>query len=176
MSDAFDRGMAEFDRVWDASERFDTKVLQFVGFVSAAALAGAALLATVATKTNDSTPLLTQLPAGLIRFGWLLLAGSVTFGVAFFILAIQATLVGETFKAPVDPRLLAKNPTLLKDDETFQQSALSALGIAFGATVNAMERKRKRLKWALVCLLFAMGFVALPFAAAFFFVALHCNS
>ena len=45
MSEAFDRAMDEIDRVWDASDHFDTKVLQFIGIVTAGSFAAAAIMA-----------------------------------------------------------------------------------------------------------------------------------
>ena len=156
MSVAFDRAMDEIARVWDASDHFDTKVLQFTGIISAGAFAGAAILA---DKIHLEAP-----------YPWYVVALFVAGAVALLIFVFLALLsaIGVAFSGPLDPRLLASNPSYVTDDDGFESDMLPFIADAFDQCLNGQERKWRTFKqslWALgvsvVCLTAALSICVL---------------
>jgi hypothetical protein len=157
MSVAFDRAMDEIKRVWEASDHFESKVLQFIGIISAGALAAAAILA------NKVHPLLTPYPSLTITL--FVAGGAALLG---FILVALLSAIGIAFSGPLDPRLLANNPHYLRDDDEFEEDMLPFIAQAFDQCLNGQERKWRLFRWSLVALLLsvlclgtAFGFCAL---------------
>ena len=147
MSAAFDRAMDEIARVWDASDHFDTKVLQFTGIISAGALAAAAI---VANKFHLNAPY----PWYVVTF----FVGGAAALLVFVFLALRSA-IGVAFSGPLDPRLLAENSEYVADDAAFEKDMLPFIAQAFDQCLNGQERKWrlfKRSLWALgtsvVCL------------------------
>jgi hypothetical protein len=140
MSTAFERAMDEIARVWDASDHFDTKVLQFTGIISAGAFAGAAILA-------NKLHLITPSPWYAVA---LFISGAVAL-LAFVFLALRSA-IGVAFAGPLDPRLLADNPEYVADDAGFEKDMLPFIADAFDQCLNGQERKWRlfrRSLWAL---------------------------
>lgn len=138
MSTAFDRAMDEISRVWDASDHFDTKVLQFIGIVSAGALASAAIMA---EKVHLAAPL----PWYVV----VLLIVGIT-GVFAFVGLGMSSAIGIAFDGPLDPRALAQYPPYLKDDAEFEEDMLPVLAETFDECLNSQERKWRRFRWSLL--------------------------
>jgi len=141
MSEAFDRAMNEMDRVWDASEKFDTKVLQFVGFVIAGFLAGAGA---VMTKLQLALPLP---PVVLV----LLIVGMLS--VLVFVAVSLRTVIGYKFKAPLDPEKLKDAPKYLTDDAKFEEALLPAIAAAHSDGVKVQKEKTQQFRLAFTILL-----------------------
>src|SRR5882672_11183493 len=116
--------MNEIDRVWDVSDKFDTKVLQFIGIITAGALAAAAI---VVDKLHIANPLPT--PAIV-----LLIAGAA--GLLLFMAMALSSAIGFGFAGPLDPRALAEYPPYLEDDGEFERDMLPVLAATFDECVN----------------------------------------
>jgi len=148
VSEAFDRAMDEVDRVWEASDKFDTKVMQFVGFVIAGALAGAGAML---TKLHDLTPLPWPLITAVV-LGTVLV-------VAFVFVALSSA-VGNSFTAPLNPAILPQYPTWLNQDDEFRTDVLKAIGQAHTASVDSQMRKVRRFKTSIWLLGFGVVLLA----------------
>jgi hypothetical protein len=146
-SEAFSRGMDEIDRVWKTADQFDAGAVQFLGIVSAGALAAAAILAD-------------KFPPPFSPFWLWTVVGFVTAGVGllvtFVVFAIKSTLVGSDFAGPIDPRLIDED--LLHNDDAFKRRALPGVKEAFKKSLDAYQEKRKVFRlglwilfWAVAC-------------------------
>src|SRR6185436_10325198 len=98
VSEAFDRSMDEVHKVWEAADRFDTKVMQLLGIVSAGSLAAAAILA-------GKPPIAPAHPWGAVC-AVLGIAGASGL-VGFFVFSILATMQDFGFDGALDPRIIA---------------------------------------------------------------------
>jgi hypothetical protein len=147
VSKAFDRSMDELARVWDASDKFDSKVLQFIGIVSAGALAAAAIVAKSASALQVSAIVV-------------VLAGVGAVALAVFISMALDSAIGAKFQGPLNPRQIADSPEYLKNDGRFEADLLNALATAFEASLAAQEAKAKRFEqslWAFRVALVSLG-------------------
>jgi hypothetical protein len=156
MSIAFERAMDEIARVWEASDHFDTKVLQFTAIVSAGAFAGAAILA---------NRLYLIAPSPWYAVG-LFIAGAIAL-LTFVFFALRSA-IGIAFAGPLDPRLLADNPEYVADDAAFEKDMLPFIADAFDQCLNGQERKWRLFRWSLK----ALGVSVVCFSAALTICAL----
>lgn len=137
MSAAFDRAMAEIDRIWDASDKFDTKVLNFVSIVAAGALAAAALAVKELPLPHSMLPW----ESGLVAMGVAAL-------VAFIGLALGSTSPVD-FAAPLDPAKLAQAPYHLVNDAGFELAMLPVIADAYKRCHESQQRKAQLFSWSL---------------------------
>lgn len=139
MSQAFERALDEIERLWEASDRFDSKVLQFVGITAAGFVAGGAIiLQKVPRMLGLPLPVLVTASSGALAI------------LAFFALAIRSA-IGKASTGPIDPRLLELQPEYLSNDQTFENDALPALALAFH---RLLRRHSMKWRWFIASLVF----------------------
>lgn len=148
MSQAFDRSMDEVHKVWEAADRFDTKVIQLLGIVSAGSLAAAAILA-------GKPPIAPAHPWGAACAA-LGIAGASGL-VGFFVFSILATMQDFGFDGALDPRIVADYREVLLDDELFERRSMGAIAIAFDASMNRYESKWRLFRCGLAALLIGLS-------------------
>lgn len=153
MSVAFDRAMGEIDRIWDASDKFDTKVLNFTSIVSAGALAAAAL----AVKEMP-------LPRTLLPWESALVALGVASLVAFIGLALGSASPVD-FAAPLDPAKLAQAPHHLTNDAGFELAMLPVMADAYKKCHESQQGKARLFSWSLWPLRLSVLCLALAIAS-----------
>jgi hypothetical protein len=123
--------MNEIDRVWEASDKFDSKVLQFVGFVIAGTFAGAGLV-------------MKQLPLPYQPSPWVITLVTIGVGalVTFVWMAVLSA-IGVLFAGPLDPRRLADAADYLDHDQEFERDMLPFIAQAFDTSLRSQERKAR---------------------------------
>ena len=139
-SEALDRAMNEVDRIWSASDKFETKVLQFVGFVIAGAFAGAGAML---TKLQLEAPL----PAVVTL---LLVLG--TIALLVFVVMALLSAIGNEFGAPINPQQLAEYPNWLEKDAEFRKDFLPAVVDAHKKSVATLSGQVRQFRHSLIAL------------------------